>query len=135
MSSVRNTVGSINVPSGIVLLGTLKGANMNTTADQAISIVPVPKYVITQIIVTNASTNLTLAAGGVYDAASKGGNAVIANTQLYSALTAAGKAVSLTIAAIGLATAETASTLYLSLTTAQGGVATADVYVFGAVLP
>lgn len=114
------------------LLGVLRAANMNTTADQAISI-GVAKYVVRRIVVTNASANLTLAAGGIYPAASKAGTAIVANTQLYTALTASTKTLDLTLAA--LTDVQTAATLYLALTTGQGSAATADLYLFGDHLP
>jgi len=110
------------------------GANMNSTADQTMA-VTIPSghttYVIDKIEVTNASTSLTTAAGGFYTAASKGGTAIVANTQVYSSLTAAGKVLNPTIA---VTDTETAATLYFSLTTAQGSAATADIYVVGHVL-
>jgi predicted solute-binding protein len=85
-----------------------------------------------RIYVTNASTSLTLAAGGIYTATSKGGTAIVAAGQVYSALTSSSKTLQTTIA---VTDTRTESTLYLSLTTAQGSAATADVYVFADVLP
>lgn len=110
------------------LLGALTGANMNTTSDQTIAI-DSTKYIVDKIIVTNASLSLTLAAGGIYTAASKGGTAVIAAVQVYSALTGSGKYVALTNAVT--ADVLTAAQLFLSLTTAQGSASTADIYIFG----
>lgn len=115
------------------LLGSLTGANMNTTADQAITI-NTAKYIVQRITVTNCSASLTLAIGGVYTAASKGGTAIVAATQAYTAITASTKYLGLTLQ--NLATdVLTAGTLYLSLTTAQGGAATCDLYVIGDALP
>lgn len=113
------------------VLGSLRGANMNSTADQAIPIAAT-KYVVRRVIVTNASASLTLAAGGVYTASAKGGTAVVAAAQLYSALTGSGKVADLTLAV--LTDVLTANPLYLSLTVAQGGAATADIYVVGDIL-
>jgi hypothetical protein len=113
-------------------LGVLKGANFNTTADQAIPVVStVTVFQITSIVVTNCSTSLTLAVGGFYPATSKGGTPIIAAAQIYSALTAASVVLNPTIAATPLVTRFTVSNIYLSLTVAQGGAATCDVYVFG----
>lgn len=111
------------------LLWSLIGANMNTTADQALTkAFAFTNYVIDRILVTNASTSLSLAAGGIYTAASKGGTAVVAAVQLYSGLTAGGLIVPLTIANTDL---RTGASLFLALTTGQGGAATADVRIFG----
>jgi len=117
-----------------VLLGAVKGADFNVTTDTAIP-VPYAKYVIRKIVVTNASVSLTTAAGGVYTATSKGGTAIVAAAQVYTALTAASKFIDLTLAAGATTDSQTAATLYLSLTTGQGAAATADCYVFGDVLP
>lgn len=116
------------MPHNSDFLGRLISANMNTTSDQAIPIAA-STYVIEKIIVTNASANLTLAAGGIYTATSKGGTAVVAGAQVYSALTGSTKFIALTIAA--LTDILTGANVYLSLTTGQGSAATADVYVFG----
>lgn len=123
---------SLNFPTVQQSAFTVKTSiNLNSTADQLITITHA-KYVVRRIIVTNASTSISLAAGGVYTAASKGGTAVVAAGQLYSSLTTATKFVDLTIASL---TDVQSSSLYLSLTVAQGGAATADVYVIGDVLP
>lgn len=112
---------------GEMCLGGLVGANMNSTADQSITISSA-SYVITAIIVTNASISLTTAAGGIYTAASKGGTAVVAAGQVYSALTAATKQLALTL---NDTDRRTVTALILSLTTAQGSAATADIYIYG----
>jgi len=116
------------------LLGKLIGANMNVLTDQAIPITRIgtQKYIITKIVVTNASTSLTAADGGIYTAVSKGGTAIVAAAQVYTALTSATVALDLTLAVNNTYTLDN---LYLSLTGTQGGAATADIYVFGIVLP
>lgn len=115
------------------VLGKLIGANMNVTTDQAIELTAA--CVVTDIIVTNASVSLTTAAGGIYSAISKGGTAIIAAAQAYSALTAATIAIKLssTPSWMRIATGSNATPLsiWLSLTTGQGTAATADVYVLG----
>lgn len=117
------------------LIGTIVGANMNSTADQPFSMTSgVGKYVVRTIVVTNASASLVLGAGGIYTTTAKGGTAIVAAAQVYSALTAATKSLDLTIAAAGIGSTFTASPLYLSLTTGLGSAATADFYIFGDVL-
>lgn len=117
------------------IIGSLIGANMNVTTDNIIPIATqADLYVIERIVVTNASISLTTAAGGVYTAAAKGGTAIVAAGQVYSALTAATKFVALTLqnsALTDVFDAATQANLYLSLTTGQGAAATADVYVYG----
>ena len=123
---------------GGILLGKLISANMNSTADQQITMLDNPsKFLLRRIVVTNASISLTTAAGGVYTAASKGGTAVVAAAQAYSSLTTSALFLDLTLSATGSASTTVKSNipnLYLSLTTAQGAAATADVYVYGDIL-
>lgn len=115
-----------------MVLGTLRGANFNSTADQAIAInAAVTAFQITGIVVTNCSASLTLAAGGFYPTTSKGGTPIVAAAQLYSALTGATLLLNATVAATPLVTRYTIANVYLSLTTAQGGAATCDIYVAG----
>jgi hypothetical protein len=122
------TINSIQ--QGEVEIGKLLSANMNTTADQAITINTSTPVRITKIVVTNGSTSLTLAAGGFYTAASKGGNAIVAAAQVYSGITGSGISVLPTIAKEYVSV----STIYFALTVAQGLAATSDIYVFGVVL-
>lgn len=117
--------------SGLIhynILGKLLGANMNSTADQSIPIRSA-NYIIKEIVIANASTSLSLAAGGFYTAPSKGGSAIVAAIQTYSALTGSTLILNPTLA-LGT-TKRTESPLYFALTTAQGGAATADIYIFG----
>jgi hypothetical protein len=115
---------------GGILLGELIGANMNSTGDQQIVIFSAPaKYIIRRIVATNASISLTTAVGGIYTAVSKGGTAVVANSQAYSTLSAGTKFLDLTLASN--TDYRTATSLYLSLTTPQGAAATADIFVYG----
>jgi hypothetical protein len=112
------------------ILGQLRGANFNVTTDQSIPI-NAAAFQITSIVVTNCSVSMTLAAGGFYPAAGKGGTPIVAATQIYSGLTASNLLINPTIAATPLITRFTISTVFLSLTTAQGAAATCDVYVVG----
>lgn len=112
------------------LLFTLKSANFNSNADQILSPYFSGKYRPKRIVITNASISLTTAAGGFYTAASKGGTAIVANTQTYSSLTTALLALEATLAVPNNVLAA-ATPLYLSLTTPQGSAATADIYIHG----
>lgn len=130
-------------PSDLRVIAKLIGANFNVTTDQELPIQISDDddvvtehegdYIVDSIIVRNASTSLTTAVGGVYTAAAKGGSAIVAAGQVYSALTSAVKWKALTLASIALTDVlnGASSTLYLSLSTPQGAAATADVYVYG----
>lgn len=117
-------------------------ANFNDTGDQPL-ILPalVTAFMLTRIIITNASTLLTLAVGGFYPAVAKGGTAIVAAGQVYSSLTTAADLLQATLAAAVATTRYSSANLtvgsngglelFLSLTTAQGVAATADVYLVG----
>lgn len=125
--TVNNTAANTNRA-----LCSIRSANMNTTADQACTIAAtVTVYTVTSILMTNCSTSLTTAAGGVYPTTSKGGTALVAAAQVYTALTGSAISLSLTLAANIATTRYTAATLYLALTLGQGSAATCDFYVFG----
>lgn len=134
-----NKVGNL-LPQqfGGILLGKLIAANMNVTTDQQITMFSNPsKFVLRRIVVTNASTSLSTAAGGIYTAVSKGGTAVVAASQAYSTLTTSALFLDLTLntaSSANITVKSSVPNLYLSLTTAQGGAATADVYVYGDIL-
>lgn len=113
-------------------VGVLKGANFNVTTDQIVKM-NAGTYIIRKIVVTNASVSLTTAAGGFYPAASKGGTAIVAATQVYTANTAAGKITSCTLTAINNTDVQ-GGNIYFALTTAQGVAATADIYVYADII-
>ncbi len=119
------------LPNEQRVLASLRGANFNVTTDQAF-VIPagITKFLITGINVTNASLSLTLAAGGVYTVAAKGGTVLVLAAQLYSALSASTILLPLTLVAVANTTALTAAPFF-SLTTAQGAAATADIYLVG----
>lgn len=112
------------------VIGTLRSANMNSTADQFIPL-NTGIWIPTGILITNASTSLTTAVGGFYPSAAKGGTALVANTQVYSALTSGTVALYATLAANISTTRYSQNFIYFSLTTPQGAAATADIYVIG----
>lgn len=112
------------------LVGLLTGANMNSTADQAITIRLPNNELVTGIIISgfwvkNASTSLTAAIGGIYSAASKGGTVILTASAAYSPLTGVATQ-AIYFAATSPFTLTANGTIYLSLTTPQGGAATAD---------
>lgn len=138
VQDLLNSGCQFNMSTAGVLLGRLLGANMNVTTDQPFVMRQLSMLVpfrIAKITAGNGSTSLTTAVGGIYPAASKGGTAVVANSQVFSGVTGASLIVSLTIATAPGNTIYAPNTpLYLSLTTPQGGAATADLYVWGDLL-
>lgn len=113
------------------LLFKLTGANMQLTTDQAFTkIYGGTNYAINQIVARQRTGAASIAcAGGIYDAATKGGNALVAAAQVWVAL-ASGVMVSATLGPAAL-TAIGSATPILSLTTGSTAACTADVYIFG----
>ena len=127
-------IRGVSVPvAGPVLLWRLLGANMQSTADQAFTkMFPGTAYLVSDIVAVRRSGGTTVAcAGGVCDAAAKGGNAIVAAGQSWLNLSAANKIVKATLAAIAGTDAFVAATAFLSLTTGSTAAATADLYIFG----
>ena len=124
-------MSSAPVLGSLTQLFVLNGANMNTAADQAFTqMFQFGKYVVSFVVVANASLSLTAAAGGVYTAASKGGTAIIPASQVYAGLKTGADAINPQMAVAGQQLLSQ-SGVYLSLTTPQGAAATADLFIMG----
>jgi hypothetical protein len=123
----------VNLHTGVNrVLCSIRAANFNSTADQACAILAsVTAWAPTSIVATNCTGTFKLAAGGVYPATSKGGTALVAAAQAYTALTGSAIVLGLTLAANIATTRYAINTVYLSLTTAAGSAATCDFYVIG----
>ena len=125
------------VQSSKQVLASLLSADFNSIADQALLIpTSITAFMITGIVVTNASLSLTTAVGGFYPQAAKGGVAIVAASQVYSSLTDVTKLLNCTVVAAALATRYSRTNvpdwaIYLSLSIAQGTYGTADIYLLG----
>lgn len=119
---------------GFFEIGRLIGANMNTTADQAITLrLPpgVTKYRFQTLVASNPSISLTTAQGCFYTGAGKTGTLIGAATQSFAGLTTnaantTGNSINLTGSTIFF----DVTTLYFSLTIAQGAAATCDLNLY-----
>ncbi len=121
------------------IIGYLKSANMNSTADQAIDILPGARgqtYIIESVTVVNGSIALTTASGAIYTATAKGGSSVISTGAVFNSInpgTQDYQRLATTTATTNIK--QTLATLYLSLTTPQGAAATADIIIWGYAIP
>lgn len=119
------------------VLASLLQANFGSTADQPLRLpTTLNAFQLAGIVVTNASGSLDVAAGGFYPQVSKGGTAIVAAGQIYSALTSGLLLMNATLTAYANAQRFSRSQLpdwaiYLSLTTPQGLPLTADIYLVG----
>jgi hypothetical protein len=125
---------SLNPPkspaySGQVLLFWLPLANFAITTDQQMSrVFSGTTYLPTAIVALRRSGGASVTcAGGIYDAASKGGTAIVAAAQNWVTL-AAGIVVQATLA---LPNNVFGNTPFLSLTTGSTAAITADVLIYG----
>lgn len=131
----------------VCMLGRIAAANLNTTGDQAITILPLSsssggfvkgatRYVVTGTTLTNCSGATTSSVGGIYTATSKGGTQLVANSQAWSGCTStAGALQTATLAAAASANVLTLTSLQFSLTTPNGSAETGDLMVWGYLLP
>ncbi len=121
---------------GVRLLG-VANVDMNSTADQQITLSPAPSgsvYRFLSILAYGASASAAAAVGGLYTDASKGGTAIVANTQAYTSLTGPGTNQVLGITNAGVQVM-TDTSLFFSLSTPQGAACTAKIAVLGYLIP
>ena len=135
--------GSDGVTTG-GLIGYLPNFNMNSTSDQIIGLTGGYTFVITDVIITNASTSLTTAADfEIWSGPSRSGDLiVVSNAGINDALlslTASNSYVSRDgnsndVLSINQSNKTVGSLMYASLSTPQGSSATVDIYVYGHIL-
>jgi hypothetical protein len=113
----------------------VRGADMTLTTDQAFTkLFSGTNYIVTNVFgVRKTGAFGTACLGGIYSAASKGGDTILAATQSWAALTGAGTSVAATLANI-LQTKVESATPFLSLTTGNTGTLTADIFILGVVV-
>jgi hypothetical protein len=113
------------------LLFVLRQANMQLTTDQAFTrLFDGQSYRIRDIFARQRSGAASVAcAGGIYDAATKGGNAIVAAGQSWVTL-ASGVTVDGVLAALNNTTLLSATPI-LSLTTGSTAACVADFYIYG----
>lgn len=129
---MTNSVNIMNMGNVSQLLFKLAGANLQLTSDQPFSLAAYSgsNYVITSIVARQRTGAASVTcAGGIYDAAAKGGNAIVSAAQSWVTL-ASGVMVTATLAAL-TGTTLLANTPILSLTTGSTAACTADIYIFG----
>ena len=126
-STQSNHPQVLGTNQAIRLLASYQSANVNQTGDIVLPILDTASYSVSNVIFTNASTSLTTAAAGVFNAPNAGGTAIVANAAL-TALTGPTVVSQRTVASTA---AQTSQNLYVNVGTAQGAAATMDVYVYG----
>lgn len=129
------------------VLAAFFSANFNAaSADQALLLpFSISAFMLTGIIITNASVSLTTAAGGFYPGANQTGSPIVASSQAYSSLTNSNQLLQTTLTAYAQTARFSSNNLpltlgpnsqevleiFFNLTTPQGAPATADIYLVG----
>jgi hypothetical protein len=117
-------------------IAVLKKANMNVSTDQPFVGMTIPgAYRITGVAVTNCTASPSGAVGGIYTAISKGGTAIVAAGQTYTALASATAVQDLTVVAGVLPVREVFTAFWFSLTTPLGSASLCDIYIDGIGFP
>lgn len=129
------------LPTSTRVLAQATGVNFNTTNDQPIAIPQrITAFVLTGILITNASTSLTTAVGGFYPQPAKAGVAIVPAIQTYTMLTNTSLILWATLSSFGQNTRFSSANLgtiagflniWFSLSTPQGVPATCDIYLTG----
>lgn len=122
---VYGEVPAIGVPA---IIAQKTSANMAVTTDQAMTaMTPFSSFLVTGLIITNASTTPVAASIGLYTGASKGGLGIV-TSGLLTALTASNLALdTFTLGPRLIAT----NTWFVSNAAANAAALTADVYLVG----
>lgn len=132
--------GGAGSSTGIIKIAELLGADMNTTADQALTFISGTAFILTDIVITNSSTDLNTADDGQFWTGTSRTGVDVADTstgggQGIQKLTGSTRFIN-----IGSNGAndinlngynDLLTELYFSLGTPQGSAATADIYVYG----
>lgn len=108
---------------------------MTLTTDQAFSkIGSFTNYVVDNIVTVRKTGAFGVSClGGIYSAAAKGGDAILAATQTWAGLTGAGTSVVPAFSNL-LQTKVESATPILSLTTGNTGALTADIFICGVIV-
>ena len=118
----------LEVLPGYGLLGSVS-VDLNVGATDTPVVISSNDYIVTAVVATSASINLTVATAGVFNAV--GGVGTIAADQVLTALTGATKFFDMTLSGVGITDRQTPGQLQIRCGTPQGAAATAEFYVYG----
>lgn len=126
-STVTNHPSNLATNQAYRLLASAQGVNLNSVADTTVSVLNASSYSVQDIIVANASVDLTTAQMAVRTGAGGTGTAI----KTAYALTGNSASDKVVVTAANDTDAISNDVLYIRCTTAQGAAATADVYIYG----
>ena len=129
-STVANHPQNLGTNQALRLLASYQSVNLAATGDTVLPVLNTSRYSVSNVIVTNASTDLsasTVPLAGVFPAPGASGTAIVSNASL-SALTGSTVVSQRTINSTA---AQTTQNLYFNVGTAASYAATVDVFVYG----
>lgn len=127
-NTVTNHPSNLATNQAYRLLASAQSVNLNAVGDTVAAILnDSGSYSVQNIIVANASVDLTTAQLAVYTGAGATGTAL----KTAYALTGNSSSAKVVETAATVTDAQTTDKLYIRCTTAQGAAATADVYIYG----
>jgi hypothetical protein len=126
-STTTNHPSNLATNQAYRLLASAQGVNLNSVADTIAPVLNSSSYSVQDIIVANASVDLTTAQLAVYSGPGATGVAV----KTAYALTGNSASDKVVVTAATDTDALTGDNLYIRCTTVQGAAATADVYIYG----
>jgi hypothetical protein len=129
-TTVANHPQVLGSNQALRLLASAQSVSLAVTGDTVLPILNTSSFSVSNVIMTNASTNLstsTVPFAGVFPAPGASGTAIVSNATL-SALTSASVVSQRTINSTA---AQTGQNLYFNVGTASSYAATVDVFVYG----
>jgi hypothetical protein len=129
-STVANHPQVLGSNQALRLLGSAQSVSLAVTGDTVLPILNTSRYSVSNVIVTNASTDLSAATvpfAGVFPAPGASGTAIVSNATL-NALTSSAVVSQRTVAST---IAQSGQNVYFNVGTASSYPATVDVFVYG----
>jgi hypothetical protein len=129
-STVANHPQNLGTNQALRLLASAQSVSLAVTGDTVLPILNTGRYSVSNVVVTNASTDLsasTVPFAGVFPAPGASGTAIVSNATL-NALTSSTVVSQRTINSTA---AQTGQNLYFNVGTAASYAATVDVFVYG----
>jgi hypothetical protein len=130
--NTQQYAGSYQGSDAIRLLGQARGVNANAVGDTIIPVINSTKWVVSTVLITNATTSaITAAFAGLFTATNAGGTTIVAAAVLTTLSTSSVIKYS-AISATASTAAQTGANMYVNVgTTLAGTAATFDIYVLG----
>ena len=130
--NTQQYAGSYQGSDALRLLGQARGVNANAVGDTIIPVINSTKWVVSTVLITNATTSaITAAFAGLFTATNAGGTTIVVAAALTTLSTSSVIKYS-AISATASTAAQTGANMYVNVgTTLAGTAATFDIYCLG----